>query len=314
LVFFVVAAGMSRGRMWPWFWQTGMATGLVPGLVATFLLWRGLAAVGLKRMIENTPVSRIRSLATGMVEVCGRAERCYALVTPVTGIPCIYYRLRRYRREERNGDWRLIAQSSSGLHPFWLCDATCKVLIDPTAADLRPGSRQEGSGAGLNNSFFGREESPDGDEKWEEESIPEGEMLYVLGFSAPRQVAGDSLHRATAARLREVKRSSELRQRFDKNDDGQIDSDEWDEVRRVTADEVAKAHLSGRQQRRKQEEALVIGAPPRRSLPFLIAQSLNEKAVTRGLWWQALGFFVVGLALTLWALRQLFHFLPAAGY
>lgn len=314
VIFVFAAAGMNRGRMWPWFWQKGMTTGLVPGVVAIFILWRGLAAVRLKRLIENTPVSRIRSLATGMVEVCGRAERCYALVTPVTQIPCIYYRLRRYRREERNGNWRLTAQSSSGLHPFWLRDATGKVLIDPTAADLRPGCRQEGSGAGLDNGFFGRELRPDSDEKWEEESIPEGEMLYVLGFSTPSRRGGESLHDAIGARLRTLKQSPEFRQRFDRNGDGKIDADEWDEARRVTANEVAKAHLAGKQQRRKQEEALVIGAPPRSSLPFLIAQSLNEKAVTSSLWWRALGFFLLGLFLILFSLRKLIQFLPATGY
>lgn len=316
LFFFVglLVARTGQGRMWPWFWQQGMTSGLLPALLASFLLWRGFAAVRLKRMIENTPVSRIRSLATGMVEVCGRAERCYALVTPVTQIPCIYYRLRRYRRDHPNGKWRLTAQRASGLHPFWLRDATGKVLIDPLSADLRCGHRQEGSGDGLNNAFLGRELRPDSDEKWEEESIPEGEMLYVLGFSTPRRSGEESLHEATGTRLRALKQSPELRQRFDHNGDGQIDAEEWDEARRVTADEVTRTHLAGRQQRRKQEESLVIAAPPRRSLPFLIAQSLNEKAVTRALWWRAFAFFLVGLFLTVWTLRQLLDFLPAAGH
>jgi hypothetical protein len=159
-----------------------------------------------------------------------------------------------------------------------------------------------------------RESSPDGDEKWEEECIPEGETLYVLGFSAPRRSYGESLHAATVAQLRTLKQSQELRQRFDQNGDGEIDAEEWDEARRVTADEVAKKHLAGREQRRKQEESLLIGAPPRRSLPFFIAQSLTEKAITRALWWRAFVFFLAGLILTIWALRQLFHFLPASGY
>jgi hypothetical protein len=249
-----------------------------------------------------------------MVGVCGRAERCYALVTPVTQIPCIYYRLSRYHRQERNGSWQLSTQQSSGFHPFWLRDATGKVLIDPLEADLRAGNRQEGSGDGLNNVFLDRVHRPDSDEKWVEESIPEGEMLYVLGFSAPRRSGEESLHEATGTRLRALKQSHELRQRFDHNGDGQIDADEWDEARRVMADEVARIHLAGRQQRRKQEESLVIAAPPRRSLPFLIAQSLNEKAVTRALWWRALAFFLVGLFLAVWTLRQLLHSLPAAGH
>ena len=302
------------GGWWPWLWQQGVESGVLPVLLAGFLLWRAFTAVRLKRQIENTPVSRIRSLATGMVEVLGRAERCYALVTPVTQTPCIYYRLLRYRRDNRNDAWRLTSQRTSGLHPFWLSDSTGKVLIDPLAADLRPGHRQEGSGDGLNNAFFGREHQPDNDEKWVEESIPEGEMLYVLGFAAPRRRSGESLHEATGVRLRDLKQSPELRQRFDKNNDGKIDVDEWDEARRVVAGEVAKSRLQGQQERRKQEEFLVIGASPRRSLPFLIAQTINEKVVTRTLWWQALALLLAGLLLSLWALQQLFHFLPAAGY
>lgn len=310
----LLLAGMGPGRLWPWFWQQGVASGVLPALLASFLLWRAFAAVRLKRMIENTPVSRIRSLATGMVEVCGRAERCFALVTPVTQTPCIYYRLRRYGRDHPNGKWRLTAQRTSGLHPFWLRDATGKVLVDPISADLRPGHRQEGSGDGLNNAFLSREFRPDSGEKWVEESIPEGEMLYVLGFATPHRNGSVSLREVTAAQLRLLKQSHELRERFDQNGDGQIDAVEWDEARRVTADEVARTHLSGQQQRRKQEEFLVIGAPPRRSLPFLIAQSLNEKIVTRALWWRALGFFLAGLLLAGWALRQLFYFLPVTGY
>jgi hypothetical protein len=314
LLFVVLLLAKTGPGHRSWFWQQGVASGLVPALVASFLFWRGFVAVRLKRMIENTPVSRIRSLATGMVEVCGRAERCYALVTPVTQVPCIYYRLRRYCRASHDGKWRLSSQCASGMLPFWLRDATGKVLIDPTTADLRPGCRQEGSGDGLSNSFLGREFRPDSDEKWVEESIPEGETIYVLGFSAPRRNSGESLHEATVARLRTLKQSSDFRHRFDQNGDGQIDADEWDEARRVTADEVAKTHLAGRQQRRKQEEALVIGAPPRRSLPFLIAQSRTEVAMTRGLWWRALAFFLAGLILAIWALRQLTAILPATGY
>lgn len=305
LTFAFFAVSMTDvARILPWLWR-GMSSGVLPALLAIILFWRGFAAVRLKRMIENTPVSRIRSLATGMVEVKGRAERCYALVTPVTQVPCIYYRLRRFRRGERNNDWQMIAERSSGLHPFWLQDATGKVLVDPAGADLRPATREEGSGAGLNNGFFVHESSPDGDEKWVEESIPEGENLYVLGFSMPRRVVGDSLHEATAARLRELKGSRDLHQRFDKDGDGVINADEWDEARRVTSEEVARAQLAGKQDRRKQEESLVIGAPPHRSLPFLVAQSLSEEGVTRTLWWRGLGFFCVGFAVAGWAIRQL---------
>lgn len=310
----LAVAVLGRGQIPSWIWKNGIGSGAVPGFLALILFWRAFAAVHLRRMIENTPVSRIRSLATGMVEVCGQAERCYALVTPVTGLPCVYYSLRRYRRKERGGSWELISEQSSGLHPFWLRDATGRVKVDPAAADLRPGCRQEGSGDGAGGGFMGRATAPDNDEKWVEESIPEGETIYVLGFAAPRHRNEESLHAATVARLRVLKGSRELRERFDSNGDGKIDADEWDEARRVTAGEVAKSHLAGRQQRRRQEEDLTIGAPPRSSYPFLIAQSLSEGALARTLWWRALALFLLGLLLIFLALRQLLTYLPVSGY
>lgn len=315
LVLVVLAvAGIGRhSPLFHWFWENGVGRGAVPALLALILFWRGFSAVRLKRLLENTPVSRIRSLAAGMVEVSGRAERCYALVTPVTQTPCIYYCLSRYQRRERNGSWQLVARHTSGLHPFWLRDATGKVLIDPAAADLRPGCRQEGSGAGLNSSFMNREFSPDSDEKWVEESIPEGETVYVLGFSAPRRRANDSLHEATAAALRRLKGSGELHKRFDQNGDGRIDAEEWDEARRTVAAEVAALHLSDRQERRRQEESLVVGMPPRRSLPFLVAQTHCERSLVRALWWRALLFFLLALLLILWTIRQLLIYRPVLG-
>ena len=52
--------------------------------------WYGFLCLRLKRRVENTPTSRIRSLAMGMVEVKGKAIRSYALVSPMTQLPCVF--------------------------------------------------------------------------------------------------------------------------------------------------------------------------------------------------------------------------------
>lgn len=304
---------LGRGESISRFWHKGFETGLVSGILSLILFGYSLSVVRLKRMIENTPVSRIRSLATGIVEVFGQVERCYALVAPVTQTPCIYYRLSRYRRKERNGRWELTSQQSSGLHPFWLKDATGRVLVNPAGGLITPTSFQEGAGSGLGRHFLGRESEPDGDEKWVEESIPEGAQVYVFGFSTPLRNSGVSLHESTSVRLRELKGSRELLERFDRDSDGKISLEEWDEARQVIAGDVARARLAAGQQRKKQEESLVIAAPQRRSHPLIIAQTLNEGVLTHTLWWRALGFFGAGSALAIWSIRQFLSILPATG-
>src|SRR2546422_4995027 len=69
------------------------------------LLYDGLAAVGgaalivagfvflrRKRLIENVPESRIRSVAMGFAEIEGVARKKCELAAPYSGIPCVYYR------------------------------------------------------------------------------------------------------------------------------------------------------------------------------------------------------------------------------
>lgn len=295
-------------------WQNSIYSGSFCAVAATFCLWRGFAALFLKRLIEHTPVSRIRSLATGMVEVSGRARRCYALVSPVTQTPCIYYRLRRYRRDQPNGKWRLSADRSSGAVPFCVVDATGEVLVDPATADLRPRTREEGHGEGMSGGIFSRGAGFGNDEKWIEETIPEGETVYVLGFADLRRTPDDSLRAATTARLRDLKGSRELHERFDRDGDGRISTDEWDEARRVVEDETAQERLAQRSNRRRQEEHLVIGAPPQRSLPFVIAQSLDEQQLSRSIQWRAVAFFLAGFVFLLWALRQGIPILTGSGH
>ena len=93
--------------------------------------------------MDNTPTSKIRSLAMGMVEIKGMTERAYNLISPITMVPCVYYRLRKYRRSRKHGQqtiggWDLIDEYDCGPVPFYLRDETGKVTVNPEGARVSP--------------------------------------------------------------------------------------------------------------------------------------------------------------------------------
>ena len=118
----------------------GMASGAAPFILAVLSFGYGFYHLRIKRKIENTPTSRIRSVAMGMVEIKGRALRKYALVTPMSHTPCVYYRLTRYRKD-KNNRWQAIGVTSSDNASFFLEDDTGRIEINPAGARVSAVSR-----------------------------------------------------------------------------------------------------------------------------------------------------------------------------
>jgi E3 Ubiquitin ligase len=114
-----------------WIWAlVGFFTGL-------YLFYRGFRLLGRKRLIMDTPTSKIRSAAIGMVEVSGLAVGPYTMPAPITAKPCYYYRTTVFQMQQRgkNREWVKVADES--LHvPFYLDDNTGQVLVNPQGAEL----------------------------------------------------------------------------------------------------------------------------------------------------------------------------------
>lgn len=113
----------------------------VYALIAVFgglyLFYRGFRILQRKRLILNTPTSKIRSASLGLVEVSGLAVGPYTIVAPVTQRSCFYYRTRAWEltRSGKNEEWKQVADES--LHvPFYLDDNTGKLLVNPQGAEM----------------------------------------------------------------------------------------------------------------------------------------------------------------------------------
>jgi hypothetical protein len=286
--------------------QYGVGTGLLAGLVASFLFWSGLHYIRLKRKIENTPTSKIRSLAMGMVEVHGRAKRHYALVAPMTQAACVYYRLRKYRRD-KNNKWKLVKDVDSSHVSFQIDDGTGCVVVAPQGASVKAKTRQSGTPGQTPLTFTSVNNTEN--EKWVEDIIYEGTTLYILGFAQPLRAERRSLRERTLEKLRELKLDRKALHRYDADGDGQISEDEWQQARSDAEQTALKEHLAEGIERKRQEEHVVIIRPPQRSMPFVIAEAVSEAHLIRNYGLFSLPLLAAGLILAGFALYQLLEFI-----
>lgn len=90
-----------------------------------------------RRLILDTPFSKIRSAAMGMIEISGQAVGPYTMTAPITARPCYYCRtvVWEYKQHGKNKEWVKVAGECFHV-PFFVDDNTGRVLVDPRGADL----------------------------------------------------------------------------------------------------------------------------------------------------------------------------------
>ncbi len=280
------------------------ASGAIPAFIAILTLWYGFYLLRMKRRIENTPTSRIRSVAMGMVEVKGKAIRKYALVSPMTQTSCVFYRLTRYRRD-KNNRWAVSSVRSSDNVPFFLEDATGRIEINPAGCRVEAGTKQEGAPGQVG--LMRLRLNNHSDEKWVEEIIVEGTLLYVLGYASAKPPEGPTFGEQKIEALRELKRNPKHLQQFDANGDGKISEDEWDAARAAVEESVMHEMLENNQQRKKQEEHIVIGR--KKGFPLIVAETHSEERLTARYLYSSIPLFLVAVASTVWAIHAFLEYI-----
>lgn len=164
-----------------------------------FSFFFGLKKLFLKRLIENIPTSKLRSIAMGLVEVYGEVVPIKVLKSPFMGKDCVYF---RYDIEEQHSDskghtyWVALKKGEASV-PFRLKDETDSVIVDCTGAnvDIKSDTRFE-SGIGhepppqvlsflkanriAHDSFLGINKHM----RYTEYFIEPGEKMYIMGTAA----------------------------------------------------------------------------------------------------------------------------------
>ncbi len=228
-------------------WQISFA------LVGLTSFWAWFANLKRYRTVADTPTSRIASAPQGYIELVGRGRQPPGdgLVSPVSGLPCLWY---RYRIERRNGDRWEYVESGISQDTFGVDDGSGHVLVDPDGAEILTSHKQVSSTGGYRKT------------EW---TLIEGETIYVIGEHVTLGGPNAMLDKKTdlATLLAEWKTDkAALLARFDADRDGEISLDEWERARQAASDEVDRTHLDIRT-----KDGIHLVRKPSHGRPFLIA-------------------------------------------
>lgn len=257
-----------------------------------------------KRVMQDMPTALIRSASQGYIELQGRAELMEGLpvVSPLTMQPCVWY---RYKVEEKvktshgNGsgnEWRTVASDTSD-SLFYLVDSTGRCAVDPEGAKVTPSSRKV---------WYGNSRIPSRTQhtpawsrftglaqigrkfRFLEARINAGDPLYAIGDFVTHGGAGAEFDRGSEVRevLRDWKKDGEVMlNRFDTNNDGEIDMHEWDAARKAAEHEVdcKRAEVA------VAPSVDVLGHAKGSRKPFILAAK-TESEMTARFHWYAVSF------------------------
>jgi hypothetical protein len=204
---------------------------IILGLIGTLGFFAWIGNQRRSRLILDTPTSRIASAAQGYVELNGRAKQAQdtPLLSKLTLLPCVWY---RYLIEQRNNDdkgYAIVDQGASD-DTILLDDGSGQCFIDPDYAEIITSHKQVWSKDGY---------------RYTEYLLSPLDTLYAIGEFTTLGGANSDLDAKgnLNALLTEWKcDKAQLHERFDLNNDGLIDPQEWELAVLAAKREVAKQH------------------------------------------------------------------------
>lgn len=231
---FTYPAGLLWGET-AWASLSGIAlfSGIRAGLpwlalaAAGFSLWAWINSRRHYRQIADTPTARLASAPQGYVEVAGAGRRHpdYPVVSPLSGMPCLWY---EYSVWENDGNRSTKVDGGISEMPFSLDDGSGHALVVPEGAQVI--TRHDRTWRS-------------GRHKFRERVLLDGDAVYVLGehVDSLRGRGGRVLDNRRNALLSEWKNDQTLlKKRFDADGDGVIDGNEWENARRAAEAEVLR--------------------------------------------------------------------------
>ncbi|MCP4995025.1 MAG: hypothetical protein GY934_14770, partial [Gammaproteobacteria bacterium] len=302
---------LSQGQFWFF-----LALSIAAAIGGFFFAFRLL---GKARLIEDTPTAKIRSAHQGYVELNGTANPTAnePEIAPLTGTACCWYRYRIEKRGDKS--WHTVDKGTSE-QLFLLQDPTGICLIDPEGAEVTPGEKDVWHGSDRHpgrlrpthsnrtnpsvlTDLLGRlnmkVEIGSNRYRYTEERIHVDDQVYAIGLFKSLDDLDHASNRSEIIRdlLHSWKQDHQaLLARFDRDGDGEIDLDEWDDARREATREAARIH----QQQQQKTHLHTLSDTGSRRLPFLISTLPEFNLVSRYRWLGrgALAAFFIGGGIT----------------
>tara|TARA_R110002073_G_scaffold273602_1_gene437054 strand:+ start:874 stop:1797 length:924 start_codon:yes stop_codon:yes gene_type:complete len=254
------------------------------------------------RLIEDAPTSRIRSAAQGYVELVGAVSTGEAgeLMAPLSGTPCVWfdYKVQRYSSSGKRGHWHTINRGTSDQW-FQIDDRTGVCIIDPQGAEVMTEHSR---------TWYGDSENPmqPKDEghglfrvlakrryRYIEKFIYIHDVIYALGYfhslGGGRHIP--NTQKMIGAVIREWKQNyDQVLHRFDQDGNGEIDMQEWENVRDAASQEADKR----RSNLAKALTKHMLSQMPNKQFPFIISTH-SQKKLAKQFRYYAVGILVGGI-------------------
>lgn len=198
-------------------------------LTALVSLVAWTSATRRRRAIDDTPTSKVASASQGYVELKGKGKPLggMPLLSPLTGLPCLWY---RYRIERRSNDKWVYEGDGESDSSFILDDGTGQCLIDPEGAEIL---------ANRNDRWV------KDNRRYTQWLLIERDPIYALGQFVTKGSVDLRLDFAEDLKtlLAEWKKDTKtLLARFDANKDGELDMKEWELARQQAKREITAQH------------------------------------------------------------------------
>ena len=225
------------------------------------------------RHLRAIPRARIRSAPQGYVEIFGRAKSLSSVPyrTPEDGRPCVWF---EYRYREPGSEEGIPGTTLRTSQSFLIEDETGSCRVDPVSMRIETRSRKD--------NFFN---------KWSLTAQPGlislrwigvGEKVHAYGkFTTLSSDFSSRKKDMIQSRLQALKRDREMMSRLDRDGDGIISGDEWEQAREGIVREVEVEILELQKQQDQRALGHVLRAPDDGRLPYLVSSFAQMNIVSR---------------------------------
>ena len=119
--------------------DNGFGFGVLLLIVGLYLFYNSLKNLKKKRLFENLPTSKMRSVAMGLVELKGKIEAAESMIKdPFDDKDCVYWSvtIEEYVKRGKSHKWVTRHEANDSV-PFLFSDDTGSVLVDSRNADMK---------------------------------------------------------------------------------------------------------------------------------------------------------------------------------